>query len=569
MNDIQSYFFEKTGKHVSLYNPVNDNCKIRCPYCHDERRHQTDKSLSINIKTGQYKCHNCGKGGVALQKKELKTYKRPEKTHEDITPEALQYMTHDRALPETILANNFVGSGYSNFGGHYVAFNYFLNFRHVNTKYRSISQKHFRMEAGAQLCLYNGDCLKTAKEYAVITEGEFDALSWMAAGYVYAVSVPNGAANNTAYLDVHMDDLEKVETVYIAGDQDAAGYNLALTLADRIGREKCRLIRFPVGIKDSNECFQRYGLDQGKALLRDAFAEAQPFPVEGVESVYDNLDEAYTYLVSGYPETMDIGVPGLSELLSLFPSEVTIFTGAPGAGKSNLVDAVMVHLMDAHSLRIAVVSAEKSVPLHITGLVKKHCKTAIVDKSEAMEALEKLNDHFFYITGDGLYKLDDVLLRTERLVKTRGVKALIIDNLSCIDQSGFSSISDGAASMMAKIKSLAKKYRLIVFLVAHPRKLQEGADGFLLPNGYDILGSSHFYNLTDNIVAIGLRESHVEVATRKVKNMEFVSPLGKLGSRELAFDRSAGGLYRKIYASEMEEQEALRREKENEVFDLF
>jgi len=163
MNDIQSYFFEKTGKHVSLYNPVNDNCKIRCPYCHDERRHQTDTSLSINIKTGQYKCHNCGKGGVALQKKELKTYKRPEKTHEDITPEALQYMTRDRALPETILANNFVGSGYSNFGGHYVAFNYFLNFRHVNTKYRSISQKHFRMEAGAQLCLYNGDCLKTQR----------------------------------------------------------------------------------------------------------------------------------------------------------------------------------------------------------------------------------------------------------------------------------------------------------------------------------------------------------------------------------------------------------------------
>lgn len=569
MNDIQAYFFEKTGKYVNLYNPVNDNCKIRCPYCHDERRHQTDKSLSINIKTGQYKCHNCGKSGVALQKKDVKVYKRPEVLHEQILPEAREYIMNERALPETILANNFVGSYHSPSTGPCVAFNYFLNFRHVNTKYRPINSKTFRLEAGAQLCLYNGDALKTAKEYCLITEGEFDALSWMAAGYAYAVSVPNGAANNTAYLDSHIQDLEKIETVYIAGDQDAAGYNLALTLADRIGREKCRLIRFPVGIKDSNECLQRYGLEQGKALLREAYASAQPFPVEGVESVYDNLDEAYTYLVSGYPETLDVGIPGLTELIRLFPSEITIFTGAPGAGKSNLVDAVMVHLMDAHSMRVAVVSAEKSVPLHITGLVKKHCKTAIVDKTEAMDALEKLNDHFFYITGDGLYKLDDVLLRTERLVKTRGIKALIIDNLSCIDQSGFTSISDGAASMMAKIKSLAKKYRLIVFLVAHPRKLQEGSDGFLLPTGYDILGSSHFYNLTDNIVAIGLRESHVEVATRKVKNMEFVSPLGKLGSRELAFDRSTGGLYRKIYATEMEEQEALRREKENEVFDLF
>lgn len=570
MNEIETYFYEKTGKYVKMYEPVNDNAKIKCPFCHDTRTHKTDKSMSVNVKTGEYKCHNCGEKGVALPKREAKVYKRPERLHETITPEAHAYITKTRVLPEILLSNNFIGSGTSPSIGPYVAFNYFLNFKHVNTKYRPINAKTFRLEAGAQLCLYNGDCLKTATDYCIITEGEFDALSWMAAGYIYSVSVPNGAANNTAYLDMHIRDLEKVEMVYISGDQDPTGYELALTLADRIGREKCRLIRFPVGIKDANECFQVYGEEQGKALLRDAYASAQPFPIEGVESVEDNLDESYTYLVNGYPDTLDVGIPGLNELIRWFPSEITIFTGAPGSGKSNLVDSALVHLMDAHSMRVAVVSAEKSVPLHITGLVKKHCKSSVVEAGEAMDALGKLNDHIFYITGDGLYKLEDVLVRTERLVKTRGVKALIIDNLSCIDQSGYSSMSDGAASMMAKIKSVAKKYRLIVFLVAHPRKLQEGGDGFFtLPNGYDILGSSHYYNLTDNIVAIGLKDGRVEVATRKVKNMEFVSPLGKLGTRDLAFDRSTGGLYRKIYASELEEKEAMRREKENEVFDLF
>ncbi len=570
MKDIELYFLEQTGRYVRLYEPQGDHCKVKCPWCHDQRKNQSDRSLSVNVKNGQYKCHNCGQVGAALKQREAKTYKRPVNLYGEMSKEAIEYCTKVRCLPETVLANNFIGSGFSPSRGHFLTFNYFLNFKHVNTKYRGIKEKVFQMESGAQLCLYNGDCLKTAKEYVIITEGEFDALSWMAAGFAYAVSVPNGAAKNTSYLDVHIGDFEKVEKVYISGDQDPIGYDLALTLADRLGREKCLQVRLPVGIKDANKCFEDYGLEQGKAILKDAFANAQPFPIEGVESVFDNLDEAYSYLVNGYPETLSIGIPGLEELITLFPSEVTIFTGAPGSGKSNLVDAIMVHMLNRHGMRLAVVSAEKSVPLHITGLVKKHVKTSVVNPQEAGESLEKLNDHLFYITGDGLYKIDDVLTKTERLVKSRGIKALIIDNLSCIDQSGFSSISDGAASLMAKVKGIAKKYRLVVFLVAHPRKLQEGGDGFFqLPNGYDILGSSHYYNLTDNIVAIGLRDGTVEVATRKVKNMEFVAPCGKLGTQTLMFDRTTGGLYRKVYASEIEQKEAELRQKENEVFDLF
>ena len=564
-SEISKYFFEKTGKHTPIPDGSSDNVKIRCPYCSDTRKHTLDRSMSVNIKNGQYNCHNCQKSGVALRRKEEKVYRRPSYTNTELTDKAKDFLLNVRALNELVIDGSHIGSGYSPSKGDYVAFNYFSDFKHVNTKYRGIAQKAFYMETGAQLCLYNGDALKTAKEYAIIAEGEIDALSWMSAGYVFSTSVPNGAANNTGYLDPHISEFDHIETVYISGDQDPVGYNLALTLADRIGREKCRLINFPVGIKDANECLQRYGLEQGKDLLRDCFDNARPFPVEGVETVQDHLDESYTYLVNGYPETLDIGVPGLCMLMSLFPSEVTIVTGAPGSGKSNLVDAMMVTLMDKHDMRMAVVSAEKSTPLHITGLAKKHCQTAIMNSQEAIQALEKLNDYFYYISGDGLFKLEEILERTERLIKTRGIKALIIDNLSCVDQTGYNSISDGAAAMMSKIKSLAKKYRLIVFLVAHPRKLNSTSIGFELPNGYDILGSSHFYNLADNIIAMALRDDYVEVATRKVKNMEFVSPIGKLGIRELVFDKAKGGLYRTISGEELE----MRKQKEDEVFDLF
>lgn len=43
----------------------NGNEKTKCPQCHDGRKNKHDKSLSVNITTGEYNCHNCGwKGNV-------------------------------------------------------------------------------------------------------------------------------------------------------------------------------------------------------------------------------------------------------------------------------------------------------------------------------------------------------------------------------------------------------------------------------------------------------------------------------------------------------------------------
>ncbi len=47
---------------------------------------------------------------------------------------------------------------------------------------------------GAELCLWNEDCLREPSDAPlIITEGELDALSFLAAGATHVVSVPNGA----------------------------------------------------------------------------------------------------------------------------------------------------------------------------------------------------------------------------------------------------------------------------------------------------------------------------------------------------------------------------------------
>ena len=45
----------------------SDNVKVFCPNCHSQRTDKHDKSLSCNLKTGEFNCHYCGYSGNATE----------------------------------------------------------------------------------------------------------------------------------------------------------------------------------------------------------------------------------------------------------------------------------------------------------------------------------------------------------------------------------------------------------------------------------------------------------------------------------------------------------------------
>jgi len=567
-NEISRALQEATGKWIPIpHESASGHVKVVCPFCMDRRGNPKDRSLSIRVDNGVYHCHHCEAKGILSKSKSEKQYVIPKREFTESNDDLIQFL-ETRGLPASIADMREVGYFLSAKKGAFITFNYYENNRHINTKYRGLGEKIFMLEPGAKLGLYLGDYLKLADKYAIITEGELDALSWRAAGYQFVVSVPNGASNNTSYMDDYLPIFDKIETIYLATDGDDKGVELAHALADRVGREKCRLVRFPSGVKDTNDILQKYDLELGIKLIKECFESAVPFPLDGIETVQDNMEEAYQYLIHGYPETLPCGVPGLDDLFTLYFSEVTIITGAPGSGKSNLVDAMSVELSKRYGLRCGFLSAEKSSSLHITGLVRKYQRKDSVSSSEALSALEHLNDHFYYISTFGMMSVDDVLHKGEQLVRSRGIRVFVIDNLSCLKNSSSSSISDAASEQMTKIKGFAKRYRAAVFLVAHPRKLQRNADGFYdAPDGYDILGSSHYYNLADNIIAVTREEgSSLKIVTRKIKNMEFVAPTGDLGVRTVSFDRALGGNYSEVSPEEIKRMSNAREGLSDDFF---
>lgn len=140
-------------------------------------------------------------------------------------------------------------------GAHWLAVPYVEQGQVINHKYRMTGEKRHRMDAGAPLALWNADCLSDPKVRngqapVVITEGEWDALAAIQAGFQFAVSVPNGApgeptkdldtAKRYDWVDRHSAELAGVKEFVIAADADQAGYNLAADLVALLGADRCR-----------------------------------------------------------------------------------------------------------------------------------------------------------------------------------------------------------------------------------------------------------------------------------------------------------------------------------------
>jgi hypothetical protein len=162
-----------------------------------------------------------------------------------------------------------------------VAFPYFVDGQHENTKYRAIAEKDFIQEVGAVPVLYGLDNLKGQTE-GIIVEGEIDCLSVETAGYPNVVSVPNGAQGNAK--DEQRDDdrtfaflrtphISHVQRWIIAVDKDEKGQALERALALRLGLDRCRRVTWPEGSKDANEVL----VNHGEEFIQECIADAKPF----------------------------------------------------------------------------------------------------------------------------------------------------------------------------------------------------------------------------------------------------------------------------------------------------
>jgi len=449
--------------------------------------------------------------------------RRPDPRPRSSLPQNAVEWFHVRAITEAVLLRNRIDYGrmyMPQLGSQAetIIFPYFRNGELVNRKYRTLRDKHFRLEKDCELVIYGIDDIDPEKPL-IWVEGECDKLALEVAGFRNVVSVPNGAPppgskNYSAlmsFLDADREKIEMVKQHIIAVDSDAAGVALEEELARRLGVDKCLRVRFPEGVKDANEMLTKHGAED----LSWFIGHAEPFPIEGVIEVSRCLEDLRGLYIHGPDRGRSTGWTILDKLYTVRSGEFTAVTGIPSSGKSNFIDCLLINLARLHGWRFALFSPENlPVERHIAAITEKYIEkpfyegpTARMTPPELEAGLEWVGEHFSWImpSSEDDWTVEKILTAAAQLCLRRGIRGLVIDpwnELESLRPTGMTE-TEYISQSLKRIRVFARQRGIHVWIVIHPTKLyRDDAGEYPIPTLYDCAGSAHWRNKADNGIAV-------------------------------------------------------------------
>lgn len=430
-----------------------------------------------------------------------KTYARPPKPQcTEPQGRVLDYLTEDRNIPAQILKAYKVAAQ-----GNDIIFPFLLPdgvLALAKAREAADKAKPRPTAANCEPILFGWQAIPADARQVIITEGEIDALSWAAYGYP-AMSVPfgGGKGGKQNWIENEFERLERFERIYISTDMDQPGDEAAAEIAARLGRHRCYRVKLPA--KDANECLVS-GI--GEFAMTEALRKAEALDPEGLQRASDYTDKVIHLFWPAHEERQGYTVPysKISDKVHFRPAEMTLWSGAAGSGKSQIISDCIPHWIKQGS-RICLASLEMKGEQTLRRMCKQ---TGGVDRPTA-QYVERILDW-----------LDGGLLIYERVGKA-GVPALlevfdyarakygcdqfIIDSLMRlgIAQDDY----NGQEKAVFQIVDWTIQNNVHLHLVAHSRKGERGQGA---PETEDIKGAMEIGANAFNILTVWRNRRHEE-----------------------------------------------------------
>lgn len=402
----------------------------------------------------------------------------------------------------------------------------------INVKYRAVDGKLFLQDAqkakDAPSAPYNIDCINplalpatdeedeptTIQSTAplIITEGEKDALTLLAAGYPYVISIPNGAGNRPEVCFApFIGWLRRFPRVVICGDEDRAGRVMKKNLTTFFAsmQTMVAVCRMSHGCKDINEVLCTYGMEEVTRV------------VDGVEwpksrdivRINDDRHGIMEVLNGNYDHGYSLGYGGATDLHLKLTDEggLIVVTGRPNSGKTDWIRSTLARLMFKRQKRVAFLSFEepnkRKQILHIMQTAFDEERVGDAGEERINSMLDFLDRHMVNLQMvDTVPTPSNIIALCQQASLDSGHDAdfLCVDPYLFIEnEMPMESETQQIKSVLTTFQQWARDRHKWVIVIAHPRKLvKDGTGEYEEVDEYSISGSAHWANLADFLLAV-------------------------------------------------------------------
>jgi twinkle protein len=425
------------------------------------------------------------------------------------TSPVMRYLTERRKLSTEIVEKYKIAQE-----GENIIFPYLRDGKIVFNKYISLrrneGKKIVYAEKDCEPCLFGWHMLPTNARHVTICEGEIDAMTLHQYG-VPALSVPFGAGTGRkhSWVEHEFERLSVFDEIYLCFDNDEEGQRAAIDLSERLGAYRCKIVTLPE--KDANDCLKK-GIST--EIIQYCFKEATTFDPTELRKAKSFLSqtEAEFYPVHG----MQVGYhpPWAKSLSKVFfrPSELNIWTGINGHGKSQFLGHVILSMMQ-QGAKVCVASLELKPQKFLWRLTRQATSMAMPSREYVRAVFDWYDEKLllFDLLGNAKsQRLLDVFIYARQRY---GIDVFVIDSFMKLDIA--EDDYKGQKSFIEKICDFKNQYNCQVHIISHPRK---GADETATPGKLDTKGTGAITDLADNCFSVWRNKEKERCVQKKSEN---------------------------------------------------
>lgn len=279
--------------------------------------------------------------------------------------------------------------------------------------------------------------------------------------------------------------------------------------------------------KATAKALVNHGFGERNYYQKDA-AMSPPIPLVSLNGLYERLLKIKK---EGFPQPFKTGLDFLDGMYATYPGQLNLISGVPGSGKSEFLEQEAFSMAKLHNIKWLYFTPESNPFNYLLGrLVEKitgksfilNTRNTIISDSELKYCAEFIDKYFAFPEASE----EKITLNTicDAVLKS-GCNGLLIDPWNELESQRppHQNESEYIGESLRILKKFIQKNNTFCFIVAHPAKLKRNKDGgYDSMSMYDLAGSAHWYNKTDNCVLLHRDKTkdftNLQIAKIKNKN---------------------------------------------------